>query len=126
MKQYLTKAEVMEELHVKDTEYSKIINGIRENKGPNKRYGQYSIRGSGKILQVRYAVLTDYLANREFLGTAAEKTLPAFDVRAAERDLGVIAGDFQPAAVHIDEDSIADRITEKIFSRLAARLVGAG
>lgn len=118
MKQYLTKTEAAEELQASPREVEKVVAGIREQMGPGKRYGQYSLRGSRKLLQIRYAVFTDYLRYKDYFGDETlEKHIPPFNVRDAERDLGVVQGDFQQ--IQIDTDAIADAVLQRFLRQLA-------
>lgn len=110
MKQYLTKAEAAEEFQCSPDTIDRAVKEIQKyHIGPGKRYGQYSFRGDGRIFQIRYAVLTDFMRYREFLrDKVAAKAVPAFDVKEAERDLGVIREN--GAVAQVDADEIVDAI----------------
>ena len=91
MKQYINKSDIADEFQISSSFAGRICREIREDyTGPGKRYGQYAVRGDSNYLQVRYAVLTDYLRYRKGLkDPVAGSYVPAFDIREAERDLGV-------------------------------------
>ena len=91
MKQYINKSDIADEFQISSSLAGRICREIREDyMGPGKRYGQYAVRGGDRYLQVRYAVVTDYLRYRkELKDPVAGRYVPAFDIREAERDLGV-------------------------------------
>lgn len=121
MKQYISKLEAMEDLGLSTTAMTSVINEIRSLSGLGKRYGQYALRGSGRRLQIRYAVLTDYMAYRERLRNKdARKYVPDFDVREAERDLGVSSDVFITQQLSVDPDLIAGAIIREIAAKINA------
>ena len=121
MKQYITRTEAMEELGLSTTAMRTILNEIRSYSGVGKRYGPYALRGSGRLMQVRYAVLTDYMSYRDRRRNKdARKYVPDFDVREAERDLGVTSDVFITQQLSVDPDLIAGAIVRQIASRMSA------
>ena len=121
MKQYITRTEAMEELGLSTTAMRTILNEIRSYSGVGKRYGPYALRGSGRLMQVRYAVLTDYMSYRDRLRNKdTRKYVPDFDVREAERDLGVTSDVFITQQLSVDPDLIAGAIVRQIASRMSA------
>ena len=121
MKQYITRNEAMEELGLSTTAMRTILNEIRSYSGVGKRYGPYALRGSGRLMQVRYAVLTDYMSYRDRLRNKdARKYVPDFDVREAERDLGVTSDVFITQQLSVDPDLIAGAIVRQIASKMSA------
>ena len=121
MKQYISRAEAMKELGVTESGLKKIVSEIRAFSGIGRRYGQYAIRGSGKLLQIRYAVLTDYMSYRDRLSNKdTRKYVPDFDIREAERDLGVTSDVFITQQLSVDPDLIADAIIRGMVSKMSA------
>ena len=121
MKQYITRNEAMEELGLSTTAMRTILNEIRSYSGVGKRYGPYALRGSGRLMQVRYAVLTDYMSYRDRLRNKdARKYVPDFDVREAERDLGVTSDVFVTQQITADPELIAGAIVRQIASKISA------
>jgi len=119
MKQYITRTEAMEELGLSTTAMKTIISEIRSYSGVGKRYGPYALRGSGKLLQIRYAVLTDYMSYRDRLRNKdSKKYVPEFDVREAERDLGVTSDVFITQQLSVDPDLIAGAIVREIAAKM--------
>lgn len=120
MKQYLTREEAAEDINVSKREIANIITGIRENMGPGKRYGQYSLRGSGRLTQIRYAVLTDYMRYKDYFSDSVlAENIPQFNAREAERDLGVVSDSFRDPAAQIDADMIAEAIIKAFALKMA-------
>ena len=119
MKQYITRTEAMEELGLSTTAMKTIISEIRSYSGVGKRYGPYALRGTGKLLQIRYAVLTDYMSYRDRLRNKdSKKYVPDFDVREAERDLGVTSDVFITQQVSVDPELIAGAIVREIAAKM--------
>lgn len=88
--------------------------------GPGKRYGQYSLRGSGRLTQIRYAVLTDYMRYKDYFSDSVlAESIPQFNAREAERDLGVVSDSFRDPAAQIDADMIAEAIIKAFAVKMA-------
>ena len=123
MKQYINKADITEEFQISPSFATRICREIQdENMGPGKRYGQYAIRGSNSYLQVRYAVLTDYLRYRKNLkDPMACRYVPAFDIREAERDLGV--REETVYNVQIDPSVVAAEVVKMLAQRIGGATV---
>ena len=121
LQQYINRNEAMEELGLSTTAMRTILNEIRSYSGVGKRYGPYALRGSGRLMQVRYAVLTDYMSYRDRLRNKdARKYVPDFDVREAERDLGVTSDVFVTQQITADPELIAGAIVRQIASKISA------
>ena len=119
MKQYISRAEAIEEFGLSETGLRRILDELRGFSGVGKRYGPYALRGQGKYLQVRYAVLTDYMSYRDRLRNKdSKKYVPEFDVREAERDLGVTSDVFITQQLSVDPDLIAGAIVREIAAKM--------
>ena len=118
MKQYINKTDIAAEFQISPSFANRICKEIQDkHMGPGKRYGQYTIRGNGKCMQVRYAVLTDYLRYRKDLkDPMACRYVPAFDIREAERDLGVREDPVYN--VQIDPSVVAAEVVKMLAQRI--------
>lgn len=115
MRQYMDKATAAEELQVKSAFISRVFKEIHELTGNGKRYGPYSFRGSGRMEQIRSAVLTDYMKYREALNDKdMAKYVPEFDVRAAEIELGIS----NTQVVTANAQEVADLVFKKIVTAI--------
>lgn len=121
MKQYISRAEVKEDFGLSETGLRRVLDELMGFSGVGKRYGPYAIRGQGKYLQVRYAVLTDYMSYRDRLNNKdSRKYVPDFDVREAERDLGVTSDVFITREINIDAEQLAGAIVRELASKIIA------
>ena len=109
MNQYMDKQSAAAEFGVSVQTIEKWLKEMEPYIGPGKRYKAYATRGHKKTLQVRYAVLDDYVRNREYLGNpSTEKAVPPFDVRAAEAELGISNAQI----VMIDAEKVAELVMQ--------------
>lgn len=113
MHQYISREVAAEEFDLSKQTISRIFEEIEEYKS---RYGAYAFRGEGKTRQIRYAVMDDYMRWRKWLRSPdSAKYVQPFDVRSAERELGVIA--YSEAAVDLDE--LASRVLRQLSNIIA-------
>ena len=109
MHQYLDIKAASEEFGLSKQTVSRIFGEIEKY---DKRYGAYSFRGEGKTRQVRYAVMDDYMRWRHWLRNPdSAKYAQSFDVRSAERELGVTSD--TKSSIDIDE------LTRRVLARLS-------
>lgn len=121
MKQFINRQTAAEEFQVSVKTVTNIWNEIRDRwvGRPPKRYRDTTFRGEGKTLQIRYAVMDDYMRNREWLNDLDTVNLvPDFDLRQAERELGVIGNESQVIKINPKE------IAHEIMSEMGRALNG--
>ena len=109
---YLSIAGAAELLDVSTEHARRLIDGIRKEAGPGKRYSEYVLAGHGKTLRVSAAAIVDYSKYSDILKDPDKRTsLRPFDIIRVERYLGIRQS--------ADPDLIMD------YDRLAASIVGA-
>ena len=119
MKQYLNKSGAAEEFGRSERNILEIMKEIREHSGPGKRYGKYTFLGEGKFLQIRAAVMVDYLENRIYLmDKDSAKYAPPFDVKEAERNLGITGEPVAKQVIQFDAEMAASAILRKMVTAM--------
>ena len=121
VRQYLNREAACEEFQCSETTIKCAVAGIRGLIG--RRYGPYAIRGEGRLLQVRYAVLTDYMKYREWLEDKNHPGAPPpFDIREAERELGVRQDVIYN--VQLDEERVASAVVRMLAQKIGEAAYG--